>query len=58
MRVALTVADFLNRGALVYGSRVAVIDEPGVCGSLGAVTYAELEARTTSRWHRVSEWPS
>jgi len=45
MRVALTVADFLNRGALVYGSRVAVIDEPGVCGSLGAVTYAELEAR-------------
>jgi fatty-acyl-CoA synthase len=45
MRVALTVADFLNRGALVYGSRVAVIDEPGVSGSLGAMTYTELEAR-------------
>src|ERR1022692_4354435 len=45
MRVALTVADFLNRGALVYGSRAAVIDEPGVSGSLGAMTYTELEAR-------------
>jgi acyl-CoA synthetase (AMP-forming)/AMP-acid ligase II len=45
MRVALTVADFLDRGALVYRSRVAVIDEPGVDGSLGVMTYAELEAR-------------
>src|SRR5579864_6481691 len=45
MRVALTVADFLNRGAAVYGSRTAVIDEPDVPGSLGAATYAELAAR-------------
>ncbi len=45
MRVALTVADFLNRAALVHGTRVAVIDEPGAAGSLGALTYAELEAR-------------
>jgi acyl-CoA synthetase (AMP-forming)/AMP-acid ligase II len=45
MRVALTVADFLNRAALVYGHRTAVVDEPGVPGSLGAQTYAELEAR-------------
>jgi fatty-acyl-CoA synthase len=45
MRVALTVADFLNRGALVYGPRVAAIDEPDVAGSLGVVTYTELEAR-------------
>ena len=45
MRVALTVADFLNRGAGVYGSRSAVIDEPDVPGSLGTVTYTELEAR-------------
>jgi fatty-acyl-CoA synthase len=45
MRVALTVADFLNRAALVYGERVAVVDEPGVAGSLGTQTYAELEAR-------------
>jgi acyl-CoA synthetase (AMP-forming)/AMP-acid ligase II len=45
MRVALTVADFLNRAALVYGDRPAVIDEPGVPGSLGTLTYGELEAR-------------
>jgi fatty-acyl-CoA synthase len=45
MRVALTVADFLNRAALVYGNRVAVVDEPDVAGSLGSLTYAELHAR-------------
>jgi fatty-acyl-CoA synthase len=45
MRVALTVADFLDRGALVYGSRVAVVDEPDVAGSFGSLTYAELAAR-------------
>ena len=45
MRVALTVADFLNRAALVYGHRVAVVDEPAGPGSYGALTYDELEAR-------------
>jgi acyl-CoA synthetase (AMP-forming)/AMP-acid ligase II len=45
MRVALTVADFLDRAALVYGHRTAVVDEPGVPGSLGSLTYAELAAR-------------
>jgi fatty-acyl-CoA synthase len=45
MRVGLTVADFLNRGALVHGSRVAAVDEPDVPGSLGSLTYTELEAR-------------
>jgi fatty-acyl-CoA synthase len=45
MRVALTVADFLNRAALVYGHRAVVVDEPGVPGSLGTLSYAELEAR-------------
>jgi fatty-acyl-CoA synthase len=45
MRVALTVADFLDRAALVYGHRTAVVDEPGVAGSLGAPSYADLEAR-------------
>jgi acyl-CoA synthetase (AMP-forming)/AMP-acid ligase II len=45
MRVALTVADFLDRAALVYGHRTAVEDEPGVPGSLGTQTYAEIEAR-------------
>jgi fatty-acyl-CoA synthase len=45
MRVALTVADFLDRGATVYGARTAVIDEPDVAGSFGAMTYSELGAR-------------
>ncbi len=45
MRVALTVGDFLNRAALVYGQRVALHDEPVVPGSLGTQTYADLEAR-------------
>jgi fatty-acyl-CoA synthase len=45
MQIALTVADFLNRGALVYGARVAVVDEPDVPGSLGSISYTELEAR-------------
>src|ERR1700729_4191836 len=45
MRVALTVADFLNRAALVYGHRVALVDEPSVPGSYGTLTYSELEAR-------------
>jgi fatty-acyl-CoA synthase len=45
MRVALTVADFLDRAALIYGHRVAAVDEPDVAGSLGTLSYAELEAR-------------
>src|SRR2546430_7998281 len=45
MKVALTVGDFLERGALVYPDRVAVVDEPGVPGSLGRVTYDELQRR-------------
>jgi len=45
MKVALTVADFLNRAALVYGQRTAVADEPSVAGSFGTLTYRELEAR-------------
>jgi len=43
MRVPLTIGDFLERAALVHGDdRVAVVDEPGVPGSLGEITYAEL----------------
>ncbi len=45
MRVALTVADFLDRAALVYGQRTAVTDEPEVPGSFGSLTYGELAAR-------------
>src|SRR3984885_1906194 len=45
MRVALTVADFLNRAALVYGHRTAVVDESSAPGSFGTLTYQALEAR-------------
>ncbi len=45
MRVPLTVGDFLDRAAFVHPERLAVVDEPDVAGSLGRITYAELEAR-------------
>jgi acyl-CoA synthetase (AMP-forming)/AMP-acid ligase II len=45
MRVPLTVGDFLDRAAFVYGERTAVIDEPGTPGSFGTITYTQLEAR-------------
>jgi fatty-acyl-CoA synthase len=45
MKVPLTIGDFLRRGAAVYGERPAVFDEPDVAGSLGTVSYSELESR-------------
>jgi acyl-CoA synthetase (AMP-forming)/AMP-acid ligase II len=45
MRVPLTIGDFIRRAALVYPDRVAVVDEPGTPGSMGSVTYRQLEAR-------------
>jgi len=45
MLVPLTVADFLARGVLAFPDRVAVVDEPDIAGSLGSVTYRELDAR-------------
>ncbi|HET9692725.1 MAG TPA: AMP-binding protein [Acidimicrobiales bacterium] len=45
MKVALTIGDFLRRGALVHPDRTAVVDEPGTPGSLGAITYRQLDAR-------------
>jgi acyl-CoA synthetase (AMP-forming)/AMP-acid ligase II len=45
MKVALTIGDYLERGASVYPERVAVVDEPGAPGSLGRVTYDELHRR-------------
>jgi acyl-CoA synthetase (AMP-forming)/AMP-acid ligase II len=45
MRVPLTVNDFLDRAALVYGDRTAVVDEPTASDSLGRVTYRELHGR-------------
>ena len=46
MKVPLwTVGDFLDRAALVYQDRTAIVDEPGTDGSLGDSPYGELEAR-------------
>src|SRR5215469_12336125 len=45
MKVPLTIGDYLSRGAAVYGERTAVFDEPGTAGSLGTLTYRELERR-------------
>ncbi len=45
MKVPLTIGDYLSRGAEVYGHRPAVFDEPAVGGSLGTLSYAELESR-------------
>ncbi len=45
MHVPLTIGDFLDRGATVFRDRPAVIDEPDVPGSLGTLTYGELDAR-------------
>lgn len=45
MRVPLTVGDFLERAAVVYPDRAAVVDEPGRPGSLGSITYAEMHRR-------------
>jgi fatty-acyl-CoA synthase len=45
MKVPLTIGDYLSRGAAVYGERAAVVDEPGTQGSLGTLTYRQLESR-------------
>ena len=45
MQVPLTVGDFLARGVLAFPDRVAVVDEPDGPGSLGSITYRELDAR-------------
>jgi fatty-acyl-CoA synthase len=45
MKVPLTIGDYLSRGAAVYGDRTAVFDEPGVAGSLGTLSYRDLESR-------------
>jgi fatty-acyl-CoA synthase len=45
MQVPLTISDFLDRAALVYPHRIAVVDEPGVPGGFGAMSYGELADR-------------
>jgi fatty-acyl-CoA synthase len=43
MFVPLTLSDFIDRAELVYGDRVAIVDEPdSPGGSLGTITYTAL----------------
>ena len=43
--VALTTVDFCWRARTVYSARIGVVDEPGVPGGLGRLTYCELLSR-------------
>jgi fatty-acyl-CoA synthase len=45
VHVPLTVGDFLRRASLVHPDREAIVDEPGVAGSLGRLTYGEVHDR-------------
>jgi acyl-CoA synthetase (AMP-forming)/AMP-acid ligase II len=45
MDVPLTTQDFIDRAEVAYGEVGGVIDEPGIAGALGTLSYAELAAR-------------
>jgi fatty-acyl-CoA synthase len=53
MKVPFTVADFLDRAVTVYGDRIGVIDEPDVAGSIGSLTYTEMDARVRGMARRL-----
>jgi len=55
VRVELTVSDFLSRAALVVPDRVAVIDEPGAPGDLGAISYASMALRAAGLAAKLDE---
>ena len=61
MRVPLTSRDFLDRGELVYGDRIGVVDEPQQpAPSLGELTYREVARRgraVQAGFRRVKHWP-
>lgn len=45
MKVELNVLDFLYRAVEVYPDRLALVDDPGVPGALGRLTYGEIGQR-------------
>jgi fatty-acyl-CoA synthase len=55
MKVALTVRDFLERANFVYPDATAVVDEPGVPGALGSITYAQMFRGALSLAHSLRE---
>jgi acyl-CoA synthetase (AMP-forming)/AMP-acid ligase II len=48
MRVPLTIGEFLERAAVVYGDRIGAVDEPDGPAALGRLTYADLHDRARS----------
>jgi fatty-acyl-CoA synthase len=50
MKVHFSTADFLDRAALCYPTRLGVVDEPGPFqdGGLGRLTYRDFAARATA----------
>lgn len=56
MRVPLTIQDFLDRAEVVFGDRVAIVDEPDPPGgSLGSITYGQLAQRARGMASRLDE---
>ena len=55
MKVQFTVADFLDRAVKVYGDRVGVVDEPDVAGSLGELTYSDMDARVRGMARKLED---
>lgn len=45
IKAPLTTADYCYRARVVHADRLGAVDEPGVLGSLGRLTYGELIAR-------------
>jgi acyl-CoA synthetase (AMP-forming)/AMP-acid ligase II len=56
MRVPLTVGDYLQRAALVYGDRVGIVDEPDQpAPSLGSLTYRRVHDLARAQAARLDE---
>jgi acyl-CoA synthetase (AMP-forming)/AMP-acid ligase II len=56
VKVPLTLKDFIDRAELVYGERVAVVDEPDPPGGgLGRFTYADFARMARSMANRFQE---
>ena len=55
VKVPFSVADFLQRAVSVYGDRIGVVDEPGVVGSLGEMTYHEMGQRVRGMARRLED---
>jgi len=50
MKVPMTVLDHIERGELVYGDRIAVVDEPDQpAESWGSLTYREMAERARAQ---------